>query len=285
MSNNSSNKRFEELCAGYVLQALDEEGVREFEAMLKEASEEQLQLYHNMRTSANQLSFTIEGSEPPADIKKKLLASLKTENDDFDEENKGVIVSEEKDLDDTAAENEGREFNWPVFTLAASVALLIICLSLIFYSFNLSSQLDRKEEEIAQQQEVISELQTDILQKNELLTVLESQEVEIISMSGMQSNPDGFGKIIWSSKSGNALIQVANMPVTKEDNVYQLWIISNNKYIPAEVFSVNSEGEGFFKIEQMNNVKQQADAFAVTIEPEGGSPQPTGDTYLMGNVN
>ncbi len=285
MNNHDPNNSFEELCAGYVLHSLNDEDQKAFEAMLAQANDEQRQLYQEMWAAANQLSFTIEGSEPPADIKEKLMSRIRTESIDTESKKEEIIVSDYDNSGDNAAvgsEEEG--FNRPALTLAASIALLIICLTLIFYSFNLSSQLNQKEEEIAEQQEIISELQTDIQQKNDLLSVLESRETKIMSLSGLESNPDGYGKIIFNSESDNALLQVSNMPPVPEDSVYQLWVISNNNYFSAGVFFVDTGGEGFFKMEQINGVDESAEAFSVTMEPKGGSPQPTGDTFLMGNV-
>lgn len=286
MNNNDQNKNFEELCAAYVLNALETEEQNEFEVMLAEASEEQRQLYQKMWSAANQLSFTIDGSEPSPDVKEKLMTRIKTESQGPEKDNEDLIIQDVKDPADNAAASEEEGFNWLSFTLAASFALLIICLSLILYSLNLNTQINQIEEKVAEQQETISDLQAEIQQKEELLSVLESRQAEIIFLSGMESNPDGYGKIIWNTESNDLLLQVSNMPVIQNDNAYQLWVIINNKYIPAGVFSVNSEGEGFFKIEEINNADlQSSEAFAVTLEPEGGSQQPTGDTYLMGNVN
>lgn len=286
MNSNEQNKNFEELCAGYVLNALETEEQNAFEVMLAEASEEQRQLYQTMWAAANQLSFTIDGSEPPPDVKEKLMTRIKKESQGPEKENEDLIIQDDKEPEKDAIADQAEGINWSSFTFAASFALLIICLSLILYSFNLNTQINQIEEKVAEQQETISDLQAEIKQKEELLSVLESRQAEILFLSGMESNPDGYGKIIRNNESNDLLLQVSNMPANPNDNAYQLWVIINNKYIPAGVFSVNSEGEGFFKIEELNNANlQSAEAFAVTLEPEGGSQQPTGDTYLMGNVN
>lgn len=281
MANEKSHKeKFEELCAGYVLHALDEDERKEFEQMLAEASDEERELYQKMWSASNQLAFTIEGSEPSKGLKERLMTQIRSENEEesTDEENITPISEADKD------EKEG--FNWSAFAAAASFALLIVCLSLIFYSFNLSSEISQKESVIEQQQTQITELKNEVQRKEEMLAILESREVDMVLMSGLEVNPDGYGKIIWDSEKQQALLQVSNLPAVPKDKDYQLWIIRNNKPVSAGVFAVNSQADRFFKIEQMADVPEQAtNAFAITMEPKGGVPQPTGDMYLMGNMN
>ncbi|HEX6981850.1 MAG TPA: anti-sigma factor [Balneolaceae bacterium] len=276
MANQQSHtEKFEELCAGYVLHALNEDERREFEQMLGEATEEERLLYQELWAAANQLSFTVEKDDPPEALKARLMAQIREEAG-----NETPNVSP-VDLDD----KKDNGFNWPAFTAAASFALLIISLSLIFYSFNLSTEINQKETVIAQQQTKITALQNDLEQKEELLSILEAREVDLVMMAGLEVNPSGYGKIIWDSEKEQALLQVSNLPPVPDNKSYQLWIIVNNKPVSAGVFAVNDPSDNFFKVEKIVNATEQAtSAFAVTMEPKGGVPQPTGDMYLYGNA-
>lgn len=270
---NSHDKRFEELCAGYVLQILDEKEKEEFEALLAEATDEQQRLYQLMLEISHQPAFSIEEDESSKDLREKLLAKVR-------EESESSIAK--TGIPPVAREEE--DFNWSSFAVATSFALLIISLSLLFYSFNLGRQMSDQEKLIASQEKRISELQAEIQQKEELLTILASQEVEVVHLSGMESNPGGYGKIIWDPETGRALLQVSNLPPVPDGKAYQLWIIRNNEYFSAGTFVINSNEDRFFKFDQIgNSVKHSVEAFAVTLEPAGGRPQPTGDMYLMGN--
>ncbi len=276
MSNEELNKeQFEELCAGYVLNALKPEERDQFEEMLQNASQEQKELFQNMKSAAGQIAFTVEENQAPDVVKQRIMEQVKAEREDPASDGSGL-----------SSGNKSNEFDWGTLAIAASFALLLVSLSLVFYSFNLSSEISNKDEIIVEQQEQITELQNEIQQKEELLTILESREVDLVMMSGMEVNPNGYGKIIWDPESNRALLQVSNLPAVPSDKDYQLWIIRNNKPVSAGVFAVNDPGkDSFFKIEEITSDKQQADAFAVTMEPKGGMPQPTGDMYLMGNMN
>ncbi len=278
MADKQKNReKFEELCSGYVLNALEPEERQEFEAMLENASDNERQLYQEMQSVANQMAFSVESNQAPGVVRKRILEQVQSEEDENEITSAGGTVS---------TGDASNNFDRGTFAIAASFALLLVTLSLVFYSFNLSTEISNQEEVIEEQQARISELQDDIQQKEELLSILESREVDLVMMSGMEVNPNGYGKVIWDSESNRALLQVSNLPAVPSDKDYQLWIIKNNKPVSAGVFAVNDpQKDSFFKIEEMAAGERAADAFAITMEPKGGMPQPTGDMYLMGNMN
>lgn len=277
----TQGKKFEDLCAGYVLNALDMEERKVFEQMLEEASEEERMLYQNMHSAANQLAFTVERHEPSPVLKDQLMEQVASAN----EERVKSDIPSVKDEQEVVAEDEDG-FNWSAFGLAASFALLIITLSLIFYAFSLNSEINEKESVIDEQETQIMQLEDELQQKEEMLSILQSREIEIVVMSGMEVNPDGHGKIIWNTEQQQALLQVSNLPTVSQGRTYQLWILTSDKPVSAGVFSVNDEHDNFFQIEEFTGSgRQSANGFAVTQEPENGSQQPTGDMYLMGNMD
>ena len=155
--NQSQQERFKELCAGYVLNALEQNEREEFEQMLAEASPKQRALFQQMWSTANQLAFTVEKSEPSPKLKDRLMAEVREQSQD-ESQNKDdsniTSINESTDLDEPTEDIKREEsgFNWPAFAAAASFALLIVCLSLIFYSFNLSSEINKQEKVITQKE-------------------------------------------------------------------------------------------------------------------------------------
>lgn len=273
MSNdNNHTDRFEELCAGYVLNGLDTDERAEFEKMLDAATDEQRQFYEKLRSAANNLAFNVNRAEPPAAVKDRLMQVIK---EDIEEQQAGAG----KDGDDDG-------FEWRKFAIAASFALLLVSLSLLFYALNLRSDLQARTDELQQKEQTITALQQEIERKEDMLAILEARQVDMVLMQGMEASPQGYGKIIWNADRQQALLQVSNLPPVPADKQYQLWIIRNNEPISAGLFAVNDpKRDTFFIIEQMAPAdRQSANAFAVTLEPKGGMPKPTGDMYLMGNM-
>ena len=66
------------------------------------------------------------------------------------------------------------------------------------------------------------------------------------------------------------------------DRQYQLWVFVDGKPIDAGVFDVDPSGKVLFESKDLAAVRT-AENFAVTVEPRGGRPQPSGPIVLIGS--
>lgn len=284
MSKRQSDRDvFKELCVEYVLNIL-EQGERErFEVMLDDASDEQRALYERMRTKANELMFGEEENIDPEELKERLLAEV-----DADENDKPTAIAADDDTeniedipDDGKVAEEGSKISYAV---VLSVALGIICLSLLFYSFSMWSSMNAQEDEIAEQDERIEELNAELDELEDMLSLLDSRQLHAVPLLGMEANPFGYGNALWDSQNLRMLVKVGDLSTPESDMEYQLWAISDNEATPLHQFSVDSDGEARFFVEGVDALKGKSEfSFAVTLEPEGGSDKPDGEMYLMGN--
>jgi anti-sigma-K factor RskA len=64
---------------------------------------------------------------------------------------------------------------------------------------------------------------------------------------------------------------------------YQIWLIKDGIRTSGGVFSVFGSGYGYLYIRSPEPLGSYT-SFGVTIEPKGGSPGPTGDKVLGGNL-
>ena len=155
----------------------------------------------------------------------------------------------------------------------------------------LQDELDRKqniEEDLQQRDVLITELRDDLERKEQLLSVIAAREVRLVIMGGLDPSPDGYGKVLWDSEQRQAVLQLANIPAPPEDKDYQLWLIKGEQDpISAGVFNFEQPSTDlFFKVEHLDeDPSEQENNFAVTLEPKGGMPQPTGDMFLFGQQN
>ena len=104
-------------------------------------------------------------------------------------------------------------------------------LGLLLYSQQQSSLVDKKEtqitileSELEQRKQLLTQLETELERKEELPAILESREVNLILMAGLDTNPNGYGKIVWDPENGRALLQVANLPKPDDDKDQHLWL-------------------------------------------------------------
>lgn len=76
---------------------------------------------------------------------------------------------------------------------------------------------------------------------------------------------------------------VDGLPKLDESQQYQLWLIKDGERTSGGVFSVTSSGYGWVYVRTPDPLASYQ-AAGITIEPAGGSPGPTGDKVLGGNL-
>ena len=67
------------------------------------------------------------------------------------------------------------------------------------------------------------------------------------------------------------------------DKAYQLWFVTTTGPVSASVFTPDNQGSAEI-VAGINPAMAQPTAMAVTLEPAGGVPAPTGSMYLVGPV-
>lgn len=99
-----------------------------------------------------------------------------------------------------------------------------------------------------------------------------------VTMKGLAIQPDAIATVYWNKKSGDVHVNLNHLPVPPEGKQYQLWALKDGQPINAGMLSFDNT------IQPMNNIAA-ADAFAISLEPTGGSISPTMEQiYVLGNV-
>lgn len=115
----------------------------------------------------------------------------------------------------------------------------------------------------------------------ELLTAPDTLRVTLASGT-RRALPEG--KAFYHPQKG-LLFYAANLPTLPANQTYQLWLLpAKGNPISAGTFEVDTRGNGQVLLPSLP-VGVPAAAFAVTIEPSGGVPQPTGHKILIGAVS
>lgn len=97
-------------------------------------------------------------------------------------------------------------------------------------------------------------------------------------LDGLTAESDGSVSVIWSAGDGKAAVVADGLADAGEGQVYALWAVVGDEVTPAGLFSVSAGG-----VEQIFDVTESMpDGWGITIEPAGGSPQPTGDILYLG---
>ncbi len=107
---------------------------------------------------------------------------------------------------------------------------------------------------------------------------------KVIAMNGEEA-PQASAKLVWDTKRQTWVIYIYNLPEPPTDKDYQLWYLTKDAAkISAAVFRTNERGEYELKLTLPPDVVSGLAATAVTLEPKGGSQQPTGNIFLKGAI-
>lgn len=103
--------------------------------------------------------------------------------------------------------------------------------------------------------------------------------VRTVSLSGMEMAPDAVGQTYLNPTMGKAVFYAFKLPPPTAGRTYQLWFIIEGKPVSAGIFAVDGSGNATLEVGRVDPM-DRIDTWAVTLEPEGGVPQPTGQMYL-----
>jgi anti-sigma-K factor RskA len=97
-------------------------------------------------------------------------------------------------------------------------------------------------------------------------------------MASISAGANASVSIYWDTVSKDVYLMIKNMPEPAIDKQYQLWaLLPEEGAPPIDLGMLDLKQERF--LIRMKNV-QNAKAFAITVEPKGGSPAPTGQPMI-----
>lgn len=108
------------------------------------------------------------------------------------------------------------------------------------------------------------------------LIVMRDQQAKVIQLFSTDTTKNYEARIYWNKNTSESYIDILALPVPDEGKQYQLWALVGGKPVDAGIFELVSG------IQRVKDIPE-ADAWAVTLEPKGGSLNPTLEQmYLMG---
>lgn len=163
--------------------------------------------------------------------------------------------------------------------LAAAAALLVVAVGLD------DARLRREREDLRSRSADLGErlrsAETALAERTLRARVLESDDVQMMILGGKDPQPQARARVFWSERARRGIIVASNLAPLPSDRQYELWVFQSGKPIAAGVFDADAQGRAIF--ESTDFPEPRAQNFAVTIEPRGGVPAPTGPAVLVGS--
>ena len=105
-----------------------------------------------------------------------------------------------------------------------------------------------------------------------------------VAMQNTNAAPDASGIVVIGADGLNGVLVVDHLPLLTSQLEYQLWLVRDGNRTSGAVFSVNETGYRGVRIEAPETLLVYSEV-EVTIEPSGGSAEPTGDRVLTGSLS
>jgi anti-sigma-K factor RskA len=170
--------------------------------------------------------------------------------------------------------------NWGRLLRIAAVAA-VFALGVFLYQRQ-NDRILQKEVEIAKMQKSLRDLKMEVGRKEQEIAWLRDPSVQLAMLVGLQQDANARAKILWNPTYSKGLFYVNSLPPLPAEKSYQLWVIGAQGPVSAGVFDTTSQGSAVVTISKIDSPVPNVVQFAVTIEPRGGRPQPTGSIVLAG---
>jgi hypothetical protein len=137
--------------------------------------------------------------------------------------------------------------------------------------------------ELTERAREVTSLQQEIARQQELLKTLISADTQVVALDGLKPSPAARGRVWWHRAAGGFFV-ASGLPAAPAGKTYQLWAIAGGRPLNAGVFDVDPKGTAALRVKPLPGV-EKVNVFAVTLEPAGGLPNPSGAMYLAGKVH
>jgi len=102
-----------------------------------------------------------------------------------------------------------------------------------------------------------------------------------IPLNATDQAPGAMGFVVVGADGRSGAVVVDGLPPLDESLEYQLWLIRDGQRTSGALFSTDEKNYGGTRIRAPRSLLEYS-AVGITIEPAGGSPQPTGVQVLGG---
>ncbi len=257
--------QFSDLLPSYVLGALDGEDLRALEAHLEAGCAQcDAELYRCSR-DLETLADATPPVEPSEILRQRVLRAAKQE------------------ATETESSRSVPRFSW--MRVAAAVTVIVL-------GWSLWAQIQlRQEVEILAASSVetgrrLAAVRTELdqarsqLRRTALATrIVASPGMSSVVLAGLEGAPSASAQALIDPEQGKAVFYASHLAPVGQGLTYQLWFIAGGTPVSAGTFDVDSEGSAVLIIEEVVP-PATIQAWAVTVEPAGGVPQPTGEMVL-----
>jgi anti-sigma-K factor RskA len=257
----------------YVLDQLTEVERREVEEHFGECSTCMRELYE-LHMVLEGVVASVPPVTPPATLRERVLAAVATEQQEpVRRERRVGIVQQPR-----------RPF--PAIVPWAAAAVVVLAVGVVAFRL-----IDQSRRELADQVSRVQALNTELGQRLRLfrdqtdlaLSILTARDMREISLDGRENAVAAEARAFLSPTRGLLLV-ADRIPEPPPGRVYQVWIIEGNQPVSAGLLGEEPGGRGMLIATPPRPGGGGSVTVAITDEPPGGLPAPSGAIRLAGSI-
>jgi anti-sigma-K factor RskA len=249
-----SHEPFETLAAVYAVGALDGDDLAEFEAHLPTCPACQAAVREAHETLAR-TALSAPPQAPPPGAREALVRRV-------------------------AERRDGRARSW---LRSAAVTAVAAAAAAVFAGTWVAVRYEARLGQMARETSAVKErltrseaaLREQVALYQGAVELLRDPATRVVDLRGQGPASAASGRMIWHETAGGHLF-VAGLAPAPAGKTYELWTIAGAAPKAAGLFAVDEQGRAQQRVPADAGVK----VFAVTLEPEGGTPAPTGPIVL-----
>ncbi len=224
---------WEELVAGYVLEDLSLEEKKAFDQLLQERPELVAAEIRRLKETLALTPYALPDAIPSPRLRNQLLVAA--------EQQTAQVI----DLSTVASRRSVAWLSW------AGSAAAVIALVLGLDSYRLRQELQTTQEQLAQQQSIVS--------------MLQQTNTRLVTLRPSAPSSEASGNLVVTPSDKDAVLVLKNLAPIPKEQVYRLWAVIKGKKFPCGQFTPDPKGTVFLKL-PMEEALVKA-PLVVTLEP------------------
>jgi anti-sigma-K factor RskA len=145
-----------------------------------------------------------------------------------------------------------------------------------------NSRAARAEEDLVSIRRALGDAEAQTRTMRLQAAVLMAPDMNKVDLAGQPVAPAAAARAFWSRSQG-VVFAATKLPALPAGKTYQLWLVpASGAPLSAGLIAPDAQGNATVHFPTPQNTPDKVAALAVTLEPEGGVPAPTGDKYLVG---
>lgn len=256
----------------YVLDQLPEQDRREVEAHLQVCATCAKDV-HELRAVLEEVAESVQPVTPSAALRERVRAAVATEGQEPVRRDRRARIVQQP-----------RRPTWAMVPWAAA-AVLVLAIGAV--AFRIDQSRRELAGEVSRVQGLNAELQQDLRrfagQTDLALSILTAGDMREIPLGGRETAAAAAARAYWSPTRG-VLVVADRLPAPPPGRIYQVWIIEGGQPVSAGLLGDEPGGRGMLIATPPRPGAGGSVTVAVTDEPPGGLPAPSGTIRLAGSI-